>query len=510
MNETSTSESVAALLGASADPVAAGWNLRELAQKARAGELIAELEASRQSIGDSDPAILGGLLRCVHTLCVQAWMNKADEVIDSSQLRLIYEATPPTTPNRHLLLHLLALDRTAESLAMLVQILRVDPPEKWIEGAQVLSPLMQHDGWPVDAVYPALLHCLEFPALAAPLLDLANYLTRKGRVSEHPATAQLQVLNTLLGQVSAQLSNFEDNPRAFGDDVDEVQSRLGEAVALAVSLCDAVGLIGDESSIGKLNQTIDLKHRRVQCEAAGALARLGDDAGKERLVELSKDPAARLRAIHYADELGFGERIDADQRSDKATAEAEMALWLCQPQQMGVPPTGLEVIDSRRMLWPSYTDPIDVFLVRFEYSFGDRQYSNVGITGPVAFAMSADVAELPVDDIYAIYAGWHAEHDEIFVVPADQFNEAQSRAVEPYTKHLEQNGYESIKPEMLGFFLDEQAGIFSAVRDATACLVVTDGLETVDQPTAGRARPLSAGDLFNLYKGRKMLRTFNP
>ena len=369
---------------------------------------------------------------------------------------------------------------------------------------------MQRNDWPVDAVFPELLDCLPYPSLASPVLDLANYLTREGRISVHPAADQLAALNHLLGEVSSRLSRFEENPREFGDDVPTVQNTLSEAVALAVSLCDALSLIGDPSSIGKLNQAIELRHRRVQCEAAGALAKLGDEVGKKRLIELAADPAARLRAIHYADELDFGDLVDSDYRTDEASAEAELALWLSQPQQMGVPPTSVEVIDSRHVLWPSFNDPIDVYLVRFEYNFGERRYSNVGIAGPAAYAMSADVADLPVEDIYAIYAGWHAEHEDIFTVTADSFNDVQSRSMGPYQQHLERLGYESLQPAMLGFFLDEQAGIFSAIREDTECLVITDGLETIEQPTAGRLRPLQPSDLFNLYKGRKMLRTFNP
>ncbi|MCG8651826.1 MAG: HEAT repeat domain-containing protein, partial [Pirellulales bacterium] len=108
-----------------------------------------------------------------------------------------------------------------------------------------------------------------------------------------------------------------------------------------------------------------------------------------------------------------------------------------------------------------------------------------------------------------IYAGWHAEHPDIFSVPMEQFNDAQIRVMDRLKKHLEYLGYQSVQPALLGFFLEEQAGVFSAVRDATSCLVITDELETFDQPVAGRMRPLSANDLFNLYKGRKMLRTFN-
>jgi len=348
------------------------------------------------------------------------------------------------------------------------------------------------------------------PALAAPILDLAGYLFRSQRVATHPAADRVVTLNRLLGAVADRLAKFEEDPRSFGTDVDQVQAILGEAVALAVSLCDAVGLIGDPSSIGELNKAAELRHRRVQCEAAGALARLGEGVGVQHLISLAEEPSARLRAIAYADELGMGEQIDQQYREPNATAEAEVALWLSQPQQMGVPPTHVEVIDSRRILWPSYHDPVDVFLVRFEYSFGERQYSNIGIAGPVTFALSADVADLPPEDIYAIYAGWHAEHDDIFTVAAQELNDAQVRLTEPMRSHLERLGYEDLKIQLLGFFLDETATIFSAQRDGTQCLVVTDGLETMDLPTAGRLRPPQSQDMFHLYKGRKMLRTFNP
>ena len=503
-------ENLASLLGPSADPIGAGWQLRQLAEasQTQAKILVDEVASHADQLGPSDPAILGGLLRVIHTVVLESGIDSI-AAINPAQLQLIIESLPAKAPNRYLLMQLLAMIRTEDSLHRLVVLLDELPPTKWMEAAQVLSPLMQHDDWPIDAMYPAALDGLQHPALASPLLDLANYLFRQQRVTEHPGADRLPMLNHLLGEVSGRLSMFEENPRAFGDDVDTVQATLGEAVALAVSLCDTVGLIGDETSIGKLNQAIELRHRRVQCEAAGALAKLGEDVGKKCLLELTKDPAARLRAIHYADEIGFGDLVHADDRSDTATAEADMALWLSQPQQMGVPPTLVEVIDSKRLLWPSYVDPIDVFLVRFEYNFGDRTYSNVGMTGPVAFAMSTDVANLPMDDIYAIYAGWHAEHDEIFTVLAEQLNEAQKRVIETFEKHLEHLGYRSIKPALLGIFLDEQAGVFTAVRDATECVVITDGLETIDHPISGRLRPLSGEDLFNLYKGRKMLRSFN-
>ncbi len=500
------------LLGSDADPVSAGWRLREVAEASagHARTLLAEVAGRADQVSQSDAAIVGGLLRVIHTSLLQSGAESI-ESLPIAEIETVEASLPIQTPNRYLLLHLLAMIRTPQSLAKLIAILKVGSPQKWFEAAQVLSPLMQKKDWPVAAFYPAAIDLIEHPSLASPILDLANYLHRENRTGGvHPAAERLPTLNSLLGEISGRLSQFEDDPRTFGDDVDTVQARLGEAVALAVSLCDTVGLIGDETSIGKLNQTVDLKHRRVQCEAAGALAKLGDQTGRSRLIELTKDPAARLRAIHYADEVGIGDRVPEDMRSEKATAESEVSLWLTQPQQMGVPPTGVEVVDQRRMLWPSFNDPVDVFLVRFEYNFGERVYSNIAIAGPVTFAMSADVADFAMADIYAIYAGWHAEHDEIFSVAAEQLNDAQQRVMHGLQKHLEISGYENLRPSLLGFFLDETAGVFAATRETKPCVVVTDGLETIDHPVAGRLRPITAGDLFNLFKGRKMLRTFNP
>lgn len=499
------------LLKPDVDPVQGGVALKQLADDPRisGARLLGSMAERSDQLIDADPALMGGLLRLIH---IRVLENGGEKLagLQIDWIVLVANRLSPEVANRHLLLQLLSLIRNEESLKSLNQLLADQPPRGWMAAGQILSPLMQHSDWPTEALFPDLLDRIVEPSLAAPILDLAGFLLRSGRVVSHPAADRIGTLNKLLGAVADRLARFEEDPRSFGTDVDQVQAILGEAVALAVSLCDAVGLIGDASSIGELNKAAELRHRRVQCEAAGALARLGEGVGIQHLIALAAEPSARLRAIAYADELGISDEIDDQYREPNAIAEAEIALYLSQPQQMGVPPTSVEVVDSRRILWPSYHDPVDVFLVRFEYAFGDRQYSNVAVAGPTTFALSADVADLPPEDIYAIYAGWHAEHDDIFTVPAKELNDAQMRLTEPMQKYLERSGYQDLKIELLGFFLDETAVIFSAKRDEIECIVVTDGLETMDLPTAGRMRPPTSEDLFHLYKGRKMLRTFNP
>jgi hypothetical protein len=499
------------LLGSNVDPVAAALVLRQIgaAEPMEGLRLLAQLSDRSDELADTDAAILGGLLRGIHLLTLRADHDLL-AAFEPNDIANVEKSLPRNCPNRHLLLHLLSLARTDASLELLGQRLKANPPSNWVDAAQVLSPLMQHRDWSPGVVFPNLLQAIEHASIAAPALDLANFASRVRLVSDHPATSQVETLNRLLAGVTRSLERFEADPTTFGEDVATVQERLSQAVSLAVSLCDALGLIGHDASKPKLEQAMQLRHRRVQCEAAGALARMGDSAGRERIVALASEPSARLRVIAYAEELGFEDSIDAKFRTDASLAESEVAIWLAQPDRFGIPPTSVETIDERQWMWPGFNDPVDCFLVRFHYDLGQRTYSNIALAGPAVFAMACDLADMQVDDIYAIYAGWQAEHDEIFTVAVPQLNASQSRVVETLQDYLDREGYEELKPELFGVFLDEHAAIFVAMREGKACRVLTDGLETIPMPLIGRNRPLQPNDLWNLFKGRKMLRTFNP
>ena len=499
------------LLGPQIDPVAAGLVLRQIgsAEPQHGLRLLAELAERHDELYASDPAIIGALLRGIHLLALRD-DPAALACLDPAVVADVEEALPDRCTNRYLLLHLLAIARTRSSLELLMTYLQTSPPTQWMEAAQVLSPLMQHRDWPVDAVFPLLLEAISHPSVAAPAIDLANFVTRSGLTQTHPATHHVETLNRLLGAVTARLEKFEQDPASLGEDVATVQDRLSQAVSLSVTLCDALGLIGKESSRPRLEEAMQLRHRRVQCEAAGALARMGSSEGRDRLLSLASEPSARLRVIAYAEELELLDQVDPVYRTDAALAESEVAIWLSQPDRFGVPPTSVETIEQRAWMWPGFDDRIDCFLVRFHYDLGQKSYSNIAIAGPVVFALACDLADMQVDDIFAIYAGWQAEHDDIFAVSAKQFNAGQLRVVETLQEHLDRAGYEDLKPELFGVFLDEHAAVFTAMREGKPCRVLTDGLETIHIPVAGRARPLQANDLWNLFKGRKMLRTFNP
>ena len=166
---------------------------------------------------------------------------------------------------------------------------------------------------------------------------------------------------------------------------------IADSVALIVSLCDAMALLEFAESIPTIEKVSLLRHRRVRAEAAFALATLGVETGQATLVELAEEPVSRLRVLQYADELGISDQIDERFRSAESLAESELALWLSQPNQMGVPPSSIELAEHRTLYWPSFDDPVDCYLFRYEYRMGDNTFSNFAIVGPMIHSFLANL-----------------------------------------------------------------------------------------------------------------------
>ena len=135
----------------------------------------------------------------------------------------------------------------------------------------------------------------------------------------HPAASRVAELRGLLGNLVGQMSKIEEGSLPPDVEPAKIAEIIGDSVALIVALCDALAIMKDEQSIGKLHQAMGLKHRRIQTEAAAALITLGDDAGKETLLKLVEHPVARLRVLAYARELDFESDISLEHRGDIAS-----------------------------------------------------------------------------------------------------------------------------------------------------------------------------------------------
>ena len=117
-----------------------------------------------------------------------------------------------------------------------------------------------------------------------------------------------------------------------------------------------MALIGNQDKTSALFQAMDLAHRRIQAEAAAALVRLENDAGKQRLGGLAEEASIRLRVLAYAEELNILADIDPQFQTVQARAEGALALHLAEPHIMGLPPTRIELLDCSERSWPGFDD----------------------------------------------------------------------------------------------------------------------------------------------------------
>ncbi len=436
--------------------------------------------------------------------------ESAAAALDIDNLFEIFQSLYASAPEAAAhVLQCLAASHDVDAAAKLGEIMSESPPEDWKHVGLALSPLWSAPPEVLEAFFDIPRHANVHPATLAILLDLANHAVRNHRLEEHPWASRSHELSQLLASVSNRLRQLEKEPQKFGNSVEEVQRAMGESLTLTVSLCDALGMLGNSEAIPSLGEAMKLSHRRIQCESACALARLGDEVGRQRLIELAKDRVARLRAVRYAEELGWGDEIAPELQSPQALAESELAAWLASPDQFGFPPNEMELLDARTQYWPSYEDPRDCFLFRFSYQLPAGQVSNVGIAGPCTCAFSSDLANLPMDDIYAVFAGWQAEHEEIFEVPITQLNTAQRKVADTLLAYLEESGLAIDQPIALTFFFGEVSLLALVEQDGRKLAAVTDGQESVCLPTSQRSTSLSPELVLCMFRGRKLLRTFN-
>ncbi len=351
-------------------------------------------------------------------------MDEGDGAALVPTVARLYEHVGSQCRARRHLLSALAMTPTTSALEELVRLLCEDPPPESLDAGAALAPLFQHPRKDVGEIFPDLLDALEHPSVAPAVLDLANYLVRSGQLRVHPAAAHPEGLVSLLRGVVSRLELLQQGVGESEEQMIQRQQQIGDGVALACSLCDALGLIGSEAATPVLEEAAALMHRRIRVEAAAALARLGSDDGAQMLAAMAEYPITRLRAIAYAEELGLTDHLDAEYLQPTARAEAELVCWLAEPTQLGAAPTSIDLFDTRTQYWPSYDEPQECFLFRFAYETPSAVYANIGIAGPLVHAFYVDLTGLSAENIYAAFAGWQSQHADIHEFAAEDFSPA--------------------------------------------------------------------------------------
>jgi len=426
-----------------------------------------------------------------------------------SQLDLLYRRLGDDWQTAQHVLSLLALQHDDDALGILVELLVDAPPPDSTAVALALGPLIASPPTNLAVLYPRLLDALAHRSVAAPVLDMANYLTRKNLLDVHPATDRIDQLETLLHGLNYHLEQLEQLPVEMPESLQQLDSQIDDSVALAVALCDAMAQIGRDTSASVLRLTCQLSHPRLRTEAAGALAQLGDEEGRRELFAMASEPVARLRVIQYAEELGIADQIDPALVTAAARAESGLALWLAQPDNVGIPPSSTELLDQCSQYWPGLDEPVDCFLFQFCYQFGEGQYQNIGIAAPTTAAVHANLEHLSIEEIYALFAGRDVEHEEICQWEISDLVDRYAVERAGLRRLMEESDFSEIQPYLFMQFFGDSVLVALASREQHDGIVVADDVDCLWLPQQDKLRPLSADDALNIYKGKKLLSTFN-
>ena len=422
---------------------------------------------------------------------------------------VLYNQLGQESPIRHHLLTVLSSSTAKSELSSFVNLITKDPPNDSAAAAIPFFPLWAHKRLDPNRFFPSLLDGLAHLQVAAPIVDLANYMTRRGWATQHPAVSRSHQLENLLAGVTQNLQSLEKPSPQSENQLEKTHKMIQDGIALAISVCDALAWIGDSAALAKLYPVLQLGHRRLRVEAAAAIFRLGDQQGSELLADLAAEASVRPRVLAYAQELDILSQVKLEHQSPQARAEGELFAYLAQPTHLGFPPTSCELIDTRTQFWPGFEEPITCYLFQFTYQFQKMEYRNIGISGPLSHSFKADLTNLRIPEIYAIFAGWQAEHEEIQELDAGQCSTAQRAALRPYLQMLEDEGYVDIEIVQLGLFFSEQLLIATARQQQEHGVAIVGQTGIQWYPTENSPRSLGAEEVYMIHKGRRLLDSFN-
>lgn len=438
-------------------------------------------------------------------LTSSAWSESRFRMVQN-----LYQLSPPTSELRSHLLRWVATAGGPKQMELWLDLICNDPPENRLSIGLAFAPLMQANFLPSSELLAGLISKATSHSQIAPaVFDLFNYYVRNKKILKHPATARLNQLAELLGQLAGQLGKIEEGQFPEHYQARQINQLVSDSVALIVALCDTFALTNYQAAIPKLYQALQLRHRRVQTEAAAALARLKDEAGKQALIALADQPIARLRVLAYAEELGFKQEISLELQGDIALAESHLAIWLSEPDQMGLAPSDLELIDQRLMYWPSYEQPMQCYLFKYSYGRGSQSHSNIGLCGPMTYAFAADLRHLPVDEMYAAFAGWQTTHDEIYQMSparAQQMHPSELRRLE---RCLQEEALEEPRIQTVGSFFGELVLVASAIHEGQAGTLIVDGHDSTWFEIGNPEAPIDWRMAYSIWRGKQLLNRFN-
>ncbi|MEC9093356.1 MAG: hypothetical protein VX438_11655, partial [Planctomycetota bacterium] len=130
------------------------------------------------------------------------------------------------------------------------------------------------------------------------------------------------------------------------------------------------------------------------------------------------------------------------------------------------------------------------------------------IVGPLVHAFMASLEGLALDDVYAAFAGWQAEHEESFELDLRSLSPHRKTDLFKLERRLNDSGASQIETKIMAVFFGEVLAVADCVFDGKSVVAFVDGYDvrTFEKTTQ---RPITAELVLSVYKGSKLLQVFN-
>ncbi len=325
--------------------------------------------------------------------------------------------------------------------------------------------------------------------IAVALLDAANVAAISGNLDHHPfdSNSGIEIL------------------REF------ISNRDFDRVSYAISAIAALPFISHPAREQLLELAMEHPHSLVQIESAWASAKLGRESGLNALANFCLDVHHARQAQRYLIELDREDVIPTESMEPLFQARAEFANWLAHPNELGVAPDEVQLIDHRTLRWPPEYAAKPFWLL--SYRLNDRtglepDRVGCGLVGSMTWCFfSYDMEQRPPEDNYAMHCYWEMRNQEL-ITEADDIDAAS------YSSLLKQwvgaaleaprvMAVADVSPKLK--LANRLVGIAEARLDAQDGWVALDGAQSRWYPRADQPEGTDAATVLWVHVGRQLL-----
>lgn len=262
-----------------------------------------------------------------------------------------------------------------------------------------------------DRIFEALSEKLPTGFLCVSFLDSANRAMTESDLQQHPF----------------------DSPEGYSRLEGYLTNRDPSEFSYAVSASAALSYLSEPARTQLMALAMDHVDKSIQLQAAVSAVRLGSEAGLRVLIRFAEDVNYSIEAVAKLIELEKEEYIPAVALENRFHARAEFAHWLRHPNELGRPPTQVEIVDYRELEWPPTGDRRPMYVIKYRMlEEGGCELDNAdvdcGLVGSLTFCLfSSNNHQRPPEDVYAIHCAWELEIQEL--VKRESVDEDYSKAL---------------------------------------------------------------------------------